>query len=363
MDIRGRHVAQDLVDELDLELVHALQLDPRASWTALGRVLEIDPVTAARRWDRLEQAGLAWTFGVPGPAARTGMLRLMYGELESAHGGLDAAIEDLLDRPHVLYLHHMTGSRCLLAGIAVADLPAASAFVLRELDAVPGIRAHHPELLVTTYGDAGKWRLGTLEPARQQALRGDGSRTGPNVRPLDATDEALIRALTTDARLPHTDLAARVGTSEATARRRLTRLLADGRLRLRCEIAQSVSGWPVTAALWCHVPPTRLAAVARAAANLPETRLAAGMTGTENLLLITWLRDAADLPDLQARLATRFPDLTVVRQAVCLRTLKHLGRLLDERGLAAGSVAIDIWQPMGTRGLRQEGRRGRGRLS
>ncbi|WP_224281727.1 Lrp/AsnC family transcriptional regulator [Streptomyces sp. LS1784] len=335
---------RDLVDELDLELAHALQLNPRASWTVLARALDIDPATVARRWERLESAGLAWTFCVPGPVTRTGMLRLMYVELECRPGSLDAAVDHLIAQPHVIYLHHMTGARTLLAAVAVADLPAASAYVRRELEAVPGVRAHHAELLVTTYGEASRWRLGTLEPAQQQTLRTDGTAPDEPVRPLDGTDEQLIRELTVDARLPYTELASRTGVSEPTARRRLGRLMADGRVRMRCEVAQSLSGWPVTVALWCRVPPPSLDSVARSVARLPEIRLSIGLTGPDNLLLIAWLRDTANLPELEAALATRFPELVPVRRAVCLRTFKHMGRLLDERGLAVGSAPVDIWQ-------------------
>ncbi|MGW2485665.1 AsnC family transcriptional regulator [Streptomyces sp. NPDC001606] len=248
-------------------------------------------------------------------------------------------------RSHVIYLHHLTGTRSLLATVAVADLASSSAYLRRELDVVPGVRAHHAELLVTTYGEASRWRLGTLEPAQRETVIGDTAARDEPVRPLDERDEQLIRTLTTDARLPNTELATRLGVSEPTARRRLGRLLSEGRMRMRCEIAQSVSGWPVTAVLRCRVPAARLDSVARSVAALPEIRLSVGLTGPENLHLIAWLRDASGLPALEASLATRFPELTVVRSAVSLRTLKHMGRLLDERGLAVGSTPMDIWRP------------------
>src|SRR5262245_46867784 len=53
------------VDELDRSLVGALQLDPRASWTQLGKQLEVDPATASRRWQRLHDAGVAWVTCYP----------------------------------------------------------------------------------------------------------------------------------------------------------------------------------------------------------------------------------------------------------------------------------------------------------
>ncbi|MCX3063167.1 Lrp/AsnC family transcriptional regulator [Streptomyces beihaiensis] len=340
---------QDLVDEVDLELVHALQLNPRASWTALGHALSLDAVTVARRWERLRDAGLAWTSSVPGPVARTGMLSMLYVEFECETGGTAAAVDHLLAKGHVIYLHHMTGTRCLLASVVVADLPAASTWLREQLGAVPGVRAAHAELLVTTYSEANRWRLGTLEPAQQQTLRpSTATVTDEPARPLDAVDQALVRALTTDARLPATELAERIGVSEPTARRRLARMMSDGRIRMRCEIAQSVSGWPVMATLWCRVPAQRLGAVARAAGSLPEVRLSIGLTGSDNLMLMVWLRDPAHLPDLESALAGRFPELTIARRAVCLRTFKLMGRLLDEHGLAVGSVPVDIWRQTGS---------------
>ncbi|WP_181799120.1 Lrp/AsnC family transcriptional regulator [Kitasatospora acidiphila] len=336
---------QDLVDELDLELVHALQLNPRASWTALARALGIDPVTVARRWERLRGAGLAWTSCVPGPVTRGSILRMLYVELECEPGGLDAAIEHLAAQPHVIFLHHTTGSRSLLAAVAVADLPAASAYTRQLLDHTPGVRAQHAELLLTTYGEASRWRLGTLEPAQQQTLRTEPAVPDEQLLQPDATDQRLIRALIDDARLPVTELADRIGVSEPTARRRLNRLIGAGRVRLRCEIAQPVSGWPVTAVLWCRLPPAQLDATARSVAGLPEIRLSIGLTGPDNLMLIAWLRDPAQLPELEATLATRFPQLAVSRHALALRTVKHLGRLLNGQGLAASSVPVDIWQP------------------
>ena len=49
-----------MVDETDLSLVHALQINPRVTWTRLARILEVDASTLTRRWTRLTREGLAW---------------------------------------------------------------------------------------------------------------------------------------------------------------------------------------------------------------------------------------------------------------------------------------------------------------
>ncbi|WP_179014408.1 AsnC family transcriptional regulator [Paenarthrobacter ureafaciens] len=46
-------------DERDLRLLHALQVRPRAPWTALAPVVGADAVTLARRWNVLQDRGLA----------------------------------------------------------------------------------------------------------------------------------------------------------------------------------------------------------------------------------------------------------------------------------------------------------------
>ena len=57
----------DGVDELDVALLDALHLNPLASFDELGTVLEVAPVTAARRWRRLVSTGRAWVSSAPGP--------------------------------------------------------------------------------------------------------------------------------------------------------------------------------------------------------------------------------------------------------------------------------------------------------
>lgn len=49
------------LSERELEVVTALQRDPRASWATVGELIGTNATTASRIWQRLEHAGLAWT--------------------------------------------------------------------------------------------------------------------------------------------------------------------------------------------------------------------------------------------------------------------------------------------------------------
>ena len=80
--------AARLLSEDDLTLIHGLQLQPRGSWTDLGRALDVDPVTVARRWSRLVERGEAWV----GPSAGSRICDLTaaaFVEIDCAPGASD----------------------------------------------------------------------------------------------------------------------------------------------------------------------------------------------------------------------------------------------------------------------------------
>ena len=62
-----------------------------------------------------------------------------------------------------------------------------------------------------------------------------GGRGATAGRGADGRDEAIIAALAGDARMPVARIAERVGMSEAGARRRVSRMVADGTVRLTAE--------------------------------------------------------------------------------------------------------------------------------
>ena len=55
-----------MLNEEDALVVDALQLAPRAPWSAVGDVLGIAPTTAAKRFQRLVDEGVAWVTASPG---------------------------------------------------------------------------------------------------------------------------------------------------------------------------------------------------------------------------------------------------------------------------------------------------------
>ena len=83
------------LDELDYLLVTALQREPRAEWRRIGGELGIDPSTAARRWARLTEAGLAWLSCYPAWLPPGALIAFI--ELDCAPGRVHEVALELAD--------------------------------------------------------------------------------------------------------------------------------------------------------------------------------------------------------------------------------------------------------------------------
>ena len=59
-----------MIDELDLALVDALRVDPRAPWSKLAGPLGVDQATLSRRWARLSGDGTDSFDMIQGPMAQ-----------------------------------------------------------------------------------------------------------------------------------------------------------------------------------------------------------------------------------------------------------------------------------------------------
>ncbi|MFJ9587998.1 Lrp/AsnC family transcriptional regulator [Streptomyces acidicola] len=332
-------MTHDSVDERDLALINAIQVAPRASWAQLGKTLGVDPATVARRWEQLSATGLAWVTCVAGPALHSEFC-MAYVDVECRPGRLDEVATALSAEPQIRYVHHLTGQYDLLIVIALRKPADLSAYLRGTVTRIPGVRSCRAEMRTAGYTEASRWRLRSLERSQQHALQTAGTEPAPagNLR-VDVVDRNLYRLLHEDGRMAFRQLAQRTGTSEPTARRRTKRLLTAQLLRLRCEVAQSITGWPITAVIRAHVPPQHLDSTARSVSALPDVRLCCGLTGQRNLLLMVWLRTLDDLPRFEATISERFGHLTIVDRAMCLHTVKQMGRLLDGNGRSIGHVA------------------------
>ncbi|MGY0490623.1 Lrp/AsnC family transcriptional regulator [Streptomyces sp. WG-D5] len=331
------------IDELDLQLVHALQINTRAPWTLIGEALDIDPVTAARRWERLARTGAAWVDGYLALDRDEGSV---YAQVEIDTGGHlpEDVLTSLAADSRMLSLKQTSGGRDLLAIVGAASFDDLARYTGERISRLPGVRGTRIHVITAVPVEGAQWRLRSLTPSQRALLRPEYPEAESPVpdEPIRPVDRRIAHALGTDGRMSLTGLARATGASTATVRRRLRALSAGGRLSLRCTLARPLTEFPVSAVYFGSVPAENLDTAVQALRTLPGLRMCSITAGTHNLILDIWLRTLAEVHTTEALLNRRLADLglRITERAVVLRTLKHAGRLLDRRGHSVGAVPL-----------------------
>ncbi|MEV5018068.1 Lrp/AsnC family transcriptional regulator [Streptomyces sp. NPDC053780] len=337
-------------DELDLALVHALQINTRAPWSLVGKALGIDPVTAARRWDRLSRTGAAWADGYLALDRDEGSV---YAQVEIDTGGHlpgDVLTSLAADR-RMLSLKQTSGGRDLLAIVGASSFDDLVRYTGERVSRLPGVRGTRIHVITAVPVEGAQWRLRSLTPGQRALLRPDhGDTTAVPDEPIRPLDRRIAQALGSDGRMPMTELARATGVSTPTVRRRLRALLSGGRLSLRCTLARPLTEFPVSAVYFGAVPAENLDAAVQALRTLPGLRMCSITAGTHNLILDIWVRSLTEVHTTEALLNSRLAQLglRITERAVVLRTLKHAGRLLDRRGHSVGAVPLNSAGPQAT---------------
>ncbi|MFT4108599.1 Lrp/AsnC family transcriptional regulator [Propionicimonas sp.] len=319
------------LDETDSRLLHALQIEPRASWQELAPVVGADAATLARRWSRLRGEGIAWSTGYRPP----GQMALL--ELECEHGRLQAVAEGLRADREAIVVDYSSGSRDLLVLAQADDLASMSQYSVDRLGDVPGIRAVRTHLINELLIEAVSWRLRSLTPAEVHRIpppRPPRPRAAKTV-PQDL-EAALDEELASDGRAGVGAIAARTGFAPQRVSDAIATLRAQGRLRFRTDIARTYSEWPVYAWYFIEAPGKVVEMLRKQVTTIPEVRLAATTASRYNVILAVWLRRLSDVNRLEIALAEMFAGARIADRSVVMRIDKHLGRVIGPDGRAVG---------------------------
>ncbi|MFI2753249.1 Lrp/AsnC family transcriptional regulator [Cellulomonas sp. P22] len=146
----------------------------------------------------------------------------------------------------------------------------------------------------------------------------------PEPRPegLDALDEAILRALSVDARSSYADIGAVVSLSAPAVKRRVDRLRARGVVRgFTVRLDPAALGWTTEAfiELFCHGS-TSPATMQAAVETYPEVVAASTVTGDVDLMIQVRARDMRHLERVVERLAAE-PFVARTRSTVVLSAL------------------------------------------
>lgn len=204
-----------------------------------------------------------------------------------------------------------------------------------RIGALEGVRNTQTHLVTEVVREASDWRLRALTPQEVAAVprpRPPRARAPRTVHP--EVEAALRHCLTEDGRRPISHIAAEHGLSEQRVADELARMRADGFLRIRTDVARSVTGWPVYVWYFVRTAAKHIQQMRGLMARIPEARTALAVASQYKLVVAVWLREMTDVMRFEAALEAAVPSARIVDRSVVFRMSKHLGRLIDEQGAA-----------------------------
>jgi DNA-binding Lrp family transcriptional regulator len=317
---------------LDFQIIHALQIQPRVSWAALGTILNVDASTLSRRWNRLVADGLVWTTcQYREEYSRLGAPSVALVEVVCSPGRREEVIAEFVRMPRLVSVHCTSGSRDLYLTMWGTDVLDVACFVDEQVLTVPGVVASQTHHVRRLFQNGSAWRLRSLDRDQVRALT-DMLPLPSGGQVPTAADLRILQALQADTRRPVSDVQREVGRSLASVSRAIDRLQAVDWARWRVDFAHQLLGWRASAMLWMSVRHSELDSVAAVCRLMPQVRLCASVTGVANLTASLWLREISDLDEIEGKLTTVFPNLQITDRWMVPRVAKRTGHILDRDG-------------------------------
>lgn len=310
------------LDELDRRLVHALQVDGRASFGRIGEVLGASDRTLARRYRRLRAAGLLRVVGVASARAlgqEDWLIRLRC--LPAAAAGIADVLAARSDTSWVGIVSGGAEITCLTR--TSGDL------VLRTIPRSPRIGEVTAQRLLRVVAGAGGWprRLAALTDAEVAALRAaaPAARAAGGPVRLIGADQRVLELMAVDGRVGYAALAAATGWSASAVARRLTDLRGSGALMFEVDVEPRLFGAGKEEMMWLTVAPSALDTAGGALSRHPDIAFAAVTTGATNMIAYVAVADDDDLYERVLLPVGRIPGVQHIDLTPVARQLSRSG--------------------------------------
>lgn len=329
----------DGFDDLDRQLLQALQLDGRLPFSRIADVLGVSDQTISRRYSRLRSEGLVRVIGQTDPQVLGEVQWLV--RVQCTPDAAAKVAQALALREDTAWISLTSGGTEISCMSRARVGPDAHTLLLQRLPRTPSVVGVTAQCVMHTFlggarGLATKSNSLTVDQARalqpQEPLRTARAQDGHVVAPvrLEDGDRRLLAVLGKDGRSDLADLAAATGWSQSTVRRRMAQLRACGALYFDLDYDHRIFNLEARAMLWLSVAPAQLVEVGEAIAEHPEVAYACATTGATNLHAVVL---CTDIHALYTYLTTRIAALAAVRQvetAPIMRTLKTAGSLTGQ---------------------------------
>lgn len=315
------------LDALDEQLIHALQVDGRASFSQIAAVLGASDRTVARRYHRLRSSAALRVVGLP-HSSRVGRVD-WFVRIQCAPDAALAVAATLARRDDTSWVSLASGGTEVTCVTHTHGTLDRGTPLLQKLPHGPRISSVTAQCMLRAVAGTAGWpgRTAALSDDQVDRLRPAAATSSGPVE-LTEVDRLLLAEIAKDGRASYPTLAAATGIPESSARRRLGELRRDDVLYFDIETDPHLFGYTAEAVLWLTVAPAALNTVAEALTQHREIAFAAAITGPTNMFAFVVCRDADALYDYLATRIGALPGVLQVETAPLTRSAKRAGPLL-----------------------------------
>lgn len=331
-----------MVEAVDLQIIRALQVDPRIPFATMASVLGVSEPTVSRRYGRMRRTGLLRVTGTVDPSA-LGQSRWIV-RLRCRPGSGAAIAEALADRHDVSWVELSLAGAEITCSVRSRTQEEREDLLGRKLPRAAAVLGIDASVVLRKFlgGRGHYWAAlaGVLTPEQESLL---GVADMPHAEPAQAVnqledhDEKLLAALAADGRASLVDLAAAAGLTPGRASRRLQALISDGVVHIHVELAPAALGFRARAHLWLQVHPSETRSVGLALAAMPEVGFVAAMSGRNNVYATVHCRNLDELFEFASDRVGPLPGVQAAELSPIHRQVKQAGTLVVDDRLRTSS--------------------------
>ncbi|MBA2707466.1 MAG: Lrp/AsnC family transcriptional regulator [Gemmatimonadaceae bacterium] len=159
---------------IDSKLIKRLQKDGRASWAALGKLVDLTPPAVADRVRRLEERGVIRGYSAILDPLEVGAKLTAIVALTLDRPKDRKPFLDLVQRlPEIQECHHVAGDHDYLLKIRCADAADLERIISDELKSLSGVVRTHTTIVLSTAKETTALALRPTEEKPARAERGE----------------------------------------------------------------------------------------------------------------------------------------------------------------------------------------------
>ena len=281
------------LDRVDRQILHALQIAPRAPFARIATVLGVSEQTVARRYQRMRGAGIVRVLARMEPTHRP---NASYWSLRIGcrPGTAEALADALARRGDTAWISIGAGGAEVNCQ---AEIEGDGSGLLHHLPRASNVLTFTAHQMLHHFPGRGEidWILPDNDvTAEQRQFLADGPAPRAGDARVEAADRPLIDELSRDGRASWATLAAATGWSQRQVANRVGELVGSRAVYFHLDVADVLVGMHSAANLWFTVAPAHLASVGARLADHAELAFVAAVTGSANVMA------AARTPDARA---------------------------------------------------------------